>query len=125
MRRPPRRCSPPWTRRNCGSCPTRRSARQTTRAPRRCETSCAAKSGTSFRSGHGMEDLVRSGDIVVRLLGAASLLAGLLVIPVSGRQQAPASPAHTQIVLLGTGDPAADPDQSGPATAVIVNGTPY
>lgn len=33
--------------------------------------------------------------------------------------------SHTQIVLLGTGDPAADPDQSGPATAVVVNGTPY
>ena len=29
------------------------------------------------------------------------------------------------IVLLGTGDFAADPDQSGPATAVIVNDTPY
>ena len=32
---------------------------------------------------------------------------------------------HTQIVLLGTGDPAADPDQSGPATAIVVNGTVY
>jgi ribonuclease BN (tRNA processing enzyme) len=28
-------------------------------------------------------------------------------------------------VLLGTGDPSADPDQSGPATAVVVNDTPY
>jgi hypothetical protein len=26
---------------------------------------------------------------------------------------------------LGTGDPAADPDQSGPATAIVVNGTAY
>lgn len=32
---------------------------------------------------------------------------------------------HTQIVLLGTGDPVADPDRSGLATAVVVNGTPY
>lgn len=31
----------------------------------------------------------------------------------------------TQIVLLGTGNPPADPDRSGPATAVVVNGTPY
>ena len=33
--------------------------------------------------------------------------------------------SHTQIVLLGTGNPVPDPDRSGPATAVVVNGTPY
>ena len=32
---------------------------------------------------------------------------------------------HSQVVLLGTGTPNADPDRSGPAVAVIVNGTPY
>lgn len=32
---------------------------------------------------------------------------------------------QTQIVLLGTGTPSPDPDRSGPATAVVVNGTPY
>ena len=53
------------------------------------------------------------------------VLALALLEPLSDRQQPAPSPAHTQIVLLGTGDPAADPDQSGPATAVIVNGTPY
>ncbi|HSL68953.1 MAG TPA: hypothetical protein VK864_01860 [Longimicrobiales bacterium] len=37
--------------------------------------------------------------------------------------KAPAS--HTQVVLLGTGSPPADPDRSGPATAIVVNGTPY
>ena len=31
----------------------------------------------------------------------------------------------TQIVLLGTGTPAPDPDRSGPATAIVVNGTAY
>ena len=31
----------------------------------------------------------------------------------------------TQIVLLGTGTPAPEPDRSGPATAIVVNGTPY
>jgi len=30
-----------------------------------------------------------------------------------------------QVVLLGTGTPNADPDRSGPAVAVIANGTPY
>jgi ribonuclease BN (tRNA processing enzyme) len=41
-------------------------------------------------------------------------------------QQPPTRPAgRTQIVLLGTGTPGADPDRSGPATAVVVNDTPY
>lgn len=31
----------------------------------------------------------------------------------------------TQVVLLGTGTPNADPDRSGPATAIVVNDTPY
>jgi ribonuclease BN (tRNA processing enzyme) len=41
--------------------------------------------------------------------------------------QGPPSPqaSHTQIVLLGTGNPVPDPDRSGPATAIVVNGTPY
>jgi ribonuclease Z len=34
-------------------------------------------------------------------------------------------PSKTQIVLLGTGNPGPDPDRSGPATAIIVNGTAY
>ncbi len=32
---------------------------------------------------------------------------------------------ETQIVLLGTGTPIADPDRSGPSIAIVVNGTPY
>ena len=35
------------------------------------------------------------------------------------------SAQRTQIVLLGTGTPNADPDSFGPATAIVVNGTPY
>src|SRR6267154_1782485 len=31
----------------------------------------------------------------------------------------------TQIVMLGTGTPGPDPVRSGPATAIVVNGTPY
>jgi len=34
-------------------------------------------------------------------------------------------PGHTQVVLLGTGNPAPDPERSGPATAIVVNDTPY
>jgi ribonuclease BN (tRNA processing enzyme) len=33
--------------------------------------------------------------------------------------------SRTQVVLLGTGTPGPDPARSGPATAIIVNGTPY
>src|SRR5436190_2867282 len=36
-----------------------------------------------------------------------------------------AAQKNTQVVLLGTGTPNADPDRSGPATAVVVNDTPY
>jgi ribonuclease BN (tRNA processing enzyme) len=31
----------------------------------------------------------------------------------------------TQIVMLGTGTPRPDPERSGPATAIVVNGRPY
>jgi ribonuclease BN (tRNA processing enzyme) len=31
----------------------------------------------------------------------------------------------TQIVMLGTGTPRPDPERSGPATAIVVNGMPY
>jgi ribonuclease Z len=40
-------------------------------------------------------------------------------------QERPAARSRTKVVLLGTGDPAADPDRSGPATAVVVDDTPY
>lgn len=44
----------------------------------------------------------------------------------TAQQQPPSSPtSRTQIVLLGTGTPPADPDRSGPATAIVVNGNPY
>ncbi len=33
--------------------------------------------------------------------------------------------AQTQVVMLGSGNPNADPDHSGPAVAVVVNGTAY
>jgi len=38
--------------------------------------------------------------------------------------QAPA-PKRTQVVLLGTGTPNADPDRCGPSVAVVVNNVPY
>jgi ribonuclease BN (tRNA processing enzyme) len=44
------------------------------------------------------------------------------VFPQSEKQT---SVQNTQVVLLGTGTPSPDPERSGPATAVVVNGTPY
>jgi ribonuclease BN (tRNA processing enzyme) len=35
------------------------------------------------------------------------------------------STSKTRIVLLGTGTPSPDPERSGPATAIVVNETPY
>jgi len=50
--------------------------------------------------------------------GAALALVALILTTAAHAQQ-------TQIVLLGTGNPPADPDRSGPATAIVANGTAY
>ena len=59
-------------------------------------------------------------------LSAYSLLILILTAPAlaqtSHENPLPTTSAsHTQIVLLGTGTPRADPQRSGPATAVVVN----
>jgi ribonuclease BN (tRNA processing enzyme) len=38
---------------------------------------------------------------------------------------APSAPPRTQIVILGTGTPVADPERSGPSVAIVVDGTAY
>src|SRR5262245_35468935 len=50
----------------------------------------------------------------------------LILITPQIAQQTPFKPpaSRTQVVLLGTGTPPADPDRSGPASAIVVNGTP-
>jgi len=59
---------------------------------------------------------------VKRLVAAAGLLTTVLGV----RPQLQTTGARqTRVVLLGTGSPAADPDRSGPATAIVVNDTPY
>src|SRR5262245_25465508 len=60
------------------------------------------------------------------LLPVALALTSLAPTGTLARQPSPAAtPGRTQVVLLGTGNPPADPDRSGPATAVVVNDTPY
>ena len=62
----------------------------------------------------------------LKVLQAAAVFAAILRLPVAAQQKQTASPGTgTQIVFLGTGNPAANPDRSGPATAIVVNGTPY
>src|ERR1700681_269307 len=63
-------------------------------------------------------------------LSAYSLLILILTAPAlaqtSHENPLPTTSAsHTQIVLLGTGTPRADPQRSGPATAIVVNNTAY
>lgn len=53
---------------------------------------------------------------------AASVAGAISMRPVMAQS---ARPSRTKIVLLGTGTPGADPDRSGPATAIVVDGTPY
>ncbi len=61
------------------------------------------------------------------LAGAAAIAALPILHGAKGQTPVPASaPApRTQVVMLGTGNPPADPDRSGPATAIVVDGTPY
>ena len=43
----------------------------------------------------------------------------------SAPAQASGEASSTQVVLLGTGTPNADPERSGPSVAIVVNDTPY
>ena len=52
-------------------------------------------------------------------------LAAALVLSCSGNEGGRDYSTGTHLVLLGTGTPNADPDRSGPAVAIVVNGTPY
>lgn len=64
------------------------------------------------------------GHVSEIFLGLA-ITAALAATAIESRAQITAGPSKTQVVLLGTGTPPADPDRSGPAIAIVVNGTPY
>lgn len=58
------------------------------------------------------------------LIVVAAMLA--FVPRLCGQQSSAASSLpHTQVVMLGTGNPNADPERSGPAVAIVVNGAAY
>src|SRR5688572_31900108 len=54
-----------------------------------------------------------------------ALLLSLLPLTAFPQSEDKPQTPKTQIVLLGTGTPSPDPERSGPATAIVVNGTPY
>src|SRR5688572_20316248 len=72
-------------------------------------------SSAAFRSAAGRL-------IFASVIAAVLSLSSLAAFSQSGDNPAP---LRTQIVLLGTGTPNPDPDRSGPATAIVVNDTPY
>lgn len=57
------------------------------------------------------------------LVGSVGLLTS--DVPAFRPSGLPTQPPATQVVVLGTGTPNPDPDRSGPAVAVVVNGTAY
>src|SRR5438874_4332015 len=61
--------------------------------------------------------------------GACRVAALALALALSPSLGAPRPTRHdsagTKVVVLGTGTPNADPDRSGPAVAVVVNGRAY
>jgi ribonuclease BN (tRNA processing enzyme) len=58
-------------------------------------------------------------------LSCLAVSVSLTIFPVASAQRAPVTRGHTQVVLLGTGLPPPDPDRSGPATAIVADGTAY
>jgi ribonuclease BN (tRNA processing enzyme) len=61
-----------------------------------------------------------------RALRGAALAAMVIVPRIGSAQAARAFPNDsTRVVMLGTGTPNADPERSGPAAAVVVNGQAY
>ena len=72
--------------------------------------------------------LNRTGGTTMLKLARALLAIGIAALfgTVHATQSAQAqAQSVTQVVMLGTGTPGPDPDRSGPATAIVVNGTPY
>jgi len=63
--------------------------------------------------------------MLLLLLSAGLLLRANAQQPAPAEQSNSAKPRVSEVVVLGSGNPNADPDRSGPAVAVIVNGHSY
>ena len=60
-----------------------------------------------------------------RLFSLFILLGAFLLASGSYSNSGTSLPMKTQIVFLGTGNPSPDPNRTGPALAIVVDGTPY
>lgn len=67
----------------------------------------------------------RHGPSRLKRRSLLALLLALFPLMASAQAGSPSAPGKTQIVMLGTGTPGFDIDRSGPATAIVVNGTAY
>jgi ribonuclease Z len=63
--------------------------------------------------------------LALRMTSAALAAVAAAAVLQATTVQGPPAPLRTQVVLLGTGTPNADPDRSGPSTAVVVDDVPY
>jgi ribonuclease BN (tRNA processing enzyme) len=64
--------------------------------------------------------------VVFRMSRVLFAVLGALIVARSSPAQAARAPhSRTHVVMLGTGNPAADPDRYGPATVIIVDSTAY
>ncbi|HSE37945.1 MAG TPA: MBL fold metallo-hydrolase [Blastocatellia bacterium] len=63
--------------------------------------------------------------VMVLLIVLAATVAGGSPFRCSSVESARSVQSRTEIVLLGTGTPNADPDRLGPSVAIVVNDTPY
>jgi ribonuclease BN (tRNA processing enzyme) len=73
---------------------------------------------------------IRTGKLkLLRIMFKSSVTAAIGIFVLGAQfaaMQVPPSPgSRTQVVVLGTGTPLADPERSGPAVAVVVNGAAY
>ena len=60
-----------------------------------------------------------------RMIGVALSFAGAIAGWAQAQEKPASGASKTQVVILGTGTPRADPDASGPAVAIVVNGAAY
>ena len=69
--------------------------------------------------------LARRTSQVARVSVTVALVTSSTMVVLPRAEQASTAHTATRIVLLGTGTPSPDPERSGAATAIVVNGTPY
>ena len=66
---------------------------------------------------------------IQRTLRVTAVLVLLVAPDLSGAQESArmddSAAPRTRVVMLGTGTPGPSPERSGPATAIVVNGTAY